>query len=333
MMISQWPTFDQQELISQEFDQLSPLKVGGKRKFARDGILALNQVLRGLAAMYPHKRSLAFEASTPEPLQAVLKGFIADGYSVSKIGLWDQKNSNWNIAELSQSLKKDTLFFLVNSVDPVLGVKLPVDSLVTALESQGAFVVTYQGPDCLTRGWRANLMAHEVSILDPLFFKSPSTALILWGDRIKMDPFIWGESQYTSQDAKALIDGLTSKDFQENEATVKKFEGDLITKINPVLALPEGMSRVYDRAGFCAPDINGDAVASVLNSQGVQAIAASACYWRSPQPLTWLQAFGFSEAQIEAMVVIPLDQIKKPGALDITCAAINEVRSALQFKK
>lgn len=311
MRIELWDFLSSENAIEKVSKSLG-LPENVRCEIAASGIVGVNEAVRGLANMSPHKMSMAYFLATPPPLDKFLTAFAGDGYALQKVGFDPQDTQYLKVWEDLGKLKKDTLLFLTAATDPLFGIQYPYKELGEKLSVNKTFAVTYFGPSSLTEipiptnPW-------EVFVLDPMWGQENPIALILRGDRAIAEPFIRGIQNFHPKAVEGLLGALNRK-WTSEEKRIQNFENEILKEQSGLFeGIHPGIKRLKDRAVLFLKKAHGDAVAHELGTKGFCVDTGASCRWNFPHLNSWLPPLGISGESVERSLVIPVEVLDLPN--------------------
>jgi hypothetical protein len=267
---------------------------------------ALNEVTRGLARLFPHRRSIAYIQGCGPYFEPLMKFFSAEGFSQQALAFGDLKKLDW-----IETLKKDTLFVLLADDDPLTGQLFETAEIRQALEAKKIFsIVSSHAVHVYRATWE--LSPYSVRVLSG----GGQFALSLLGERSqKIEPLLFGPADW----AVGLLEKVEPFfDFRkEDQAAILDFES----------AGPGGGSaffssttpRLFDRAAIYWKDMDGEAlvhelaldlkVSLVIPGQESRLETASLCRWKGIRTLQWLAEQGVDAETARGLVLIAKELI------------------------
>ncbi|MBK9293045.1 MAG: hypothetical protein IPM57_01120 [Oligoflexia bacterium] len=323
-----------------EFEKSEKLKLKAKTllnipdnvliDFCVDSTLALNQASRGIAELFPHKRSIATLGALPQPLNKIVKEFTKQGFSVQKLGVDFKKNQEEQkkslLTEL-EGLKKDTLFVFASLVEPITALIYPLDLIREEILNKNIFIIYYQSPTSLLESFRIPQSPLECGIYDPLWGKNVTTSLMLKGERCQFEPLIWSESEITLENVELVCEKIKAsvKKGYFEERILLDFEIKVKNAFSgSVEILPMSAKRINDRVVFFVKGVNGDALAKEMMAMGFECSTADADFWHEPKINSWLPELGFSINEVQTSFIMSVEDVQKPEAFDKLIFAIKK---------
>jgi len=258
---------------------------------------ALNEVTRGLARLYPHKRSLAFIKGCGPYFEPLIKYFSMEGYQLQEIPIADvRKNNDW-----IEALKKDTLFVTMVDDDPLTGELFETQNINSILTSKKIFSVRLSHSAHLTEQ-TSDLTSDLYGAR--IFSGTSMCAITILGERAsKIEPLFFGDvswnfaQEFTQAFARPL----------QNQKLIEDFESRKWAGAKPFFS--PGSKRIFDRAVLYWTDMDGEAFVTELSkikkkSSPKTLAAASLCHWGGLTKMDWLKLQGFNPEMIRGLVVI-----------------------------
>ncbi len=284
---------------------------------ALDSTHALNDLLRGLANLFPHKRSIARFGALPSPLQEVVRGFAREGFTVQEIPVNLKAPSKEAADAAMATLKKDTLFIAASFATPLLGALYPVEWVRSHCASKQMFFIGY-GPSAFwERGLLIPQTPFEAFVYEP-DLDIGSLAFWIGGERLHGENLFWGKPHFKWAHVEALKkyikDHQVAHDENEKIQTVDNFELGFAREVPGVSSLlqhGDKKNRLYDRAVLSVFGCDGSALTELLSKKGYDVYSAAACHWGTPHLNNWMAGSGFSPEEIQSSLFIASDVLEK----------------------
>ena len=269
---------------------------------------ALNEVTRGLARLFPHRRSIGYVQGCGPYFEPLMKFFSAEGFALQALPFVDLKNLNW-----IETLKKDTLFVLLSDDDPLTGQLFDIAGIQKALELKKIFsIVTSHAAHSYRAKWE--MSPYFVRVLSG----GPQFALSLLGERAaKIEPLLFGPADWAAALIEKVDAFFESKD--EDQRAISEFENSPPGEAVPFFQA--GTARLFDRAAIYWTDMDGEAmvhelamalkVPLLIPGQESRLETASLCRWKGLKTLHWLSEQGIDADVSRGLILISRDLIDK----------------------
>jgi hypothetical protein len=304
------PGFDlMKDVRSQVKDQLSTKGTNSPEFRLHPSLtFGINEVTRGLARLFPHRRSIAYIQGCGPYFDPLVTFFSAEGYSLQALPFTHLQQSDW-----IETLKKDTLLVLFSEDDPLTGQIFEIEKFQTALELKRIFTVSVSHSAHLYRP-RWNVAPYWARILSG----GSKYCLSLLGDRAsKLENLLFGPPDWIQIATNSFSDTLELREEAQN--AVESFEALCPAGGKPFFT--RGTARLFDRAAIYWEDMDGEAfihgLAQVLkiplNVPGIEnrLETASLCRWKGLRSMQWLTEQGVSAEISRGLVLISKDLIYK----------------------
>jgi len=284
----------------------------------------LNEVVKGIVRMFPHKKSYALIKGTGPYWTELIYWLSVEGLSPQ---FFDIKNINQS-GEWIESLNKDTLFLLDSLNDPITAQVFSLTELHQQLHARKIFSISV---DHFALEQAVALNPFEVRVL-----KNPNNlATLLMGSRsTRIQPLVAGTSDWFS--TGAMLEGLNS--YSEHQMMVKDFESRLEEGFLPLLN--KNTKRIYDRAVIYHPQIDGQAVMEALgrelnlkwNTPGLEdrVETLSLCRWNALKDFDWYEAQGISLENLSGTLIIDAQFLTPQVSLSLW-SAVQKIKELQQI--
>ncbi|MEQ1876643.1 MAG: hypothetical protein ABL958_08350 [Bdellovibrionia bacterium] len=267
---------------------------------------ALNEVTRGLARLFPHRRSIAYVQGCGPYFEPLMKYFSAEGFSLQAVPFTQLKSPAW-----LETLKKDSLFVLLSDDDPLTGQLFETAEIQAALEAKKIFsILTSHAAHNYRETW--SMSPYLVRVLSG----GPQFALSLLGDRAaKIEPLLFGPADWVTGLAEKAEAFFAVK--SEDRDVVRDFEN--ARPGSAALFFSEETPRLFDRAALYWTDMDGEAfvhelamalkVSLLIPGSESRIETASLCRWKGMKTLSWLNEQGIQADVSRGLVLIARDLI------------------------
>lgn len=327
------------EALEKQRNQLrSVLKLSDslRLELAFDSTHAINDLARGLANLFPHKRSLAKLGHLPSPLSEVIKGFATEGFAIQEIPV-NLKSFDEGQAEAAfASLKKDTLFVLGSFQASPLDSLYPTKWLREKCREKQLFFLAQVSSEFLSHRSVLPETPFEAFVYNPGL---ATTNIHFWigGERCQGESLLWGKPHFENSAFLSLKSALPelferakvqAVQNKNAEKTIFDFESRVVGKIPGAKALlpPNGVGRLWNRASLSFEGCDGSALVSMLEKKGYDVLTLSACFSESPHLPQWLVDSGFSASELQSSLLVNLETLSKSGFLDDLSEIVNYLR-------
>ncbi len=267
---------------------------------------ALNETTRGLARLFPHRRSIAYIQGCGPYFEPLMRYFSAEGFSLQAMAFNELKKLDW-----IEQLKKDTLFVLLSDDDPLTGQLFETSEIRKALEAKKIFsIVSSHAAHSYRSTWDLSPYCARVLSGETQF------SLSLLGERAaKIEPLLFGPADW----AVGLLDKVEPffNSRSEDQNIVLDFE-----KTNPGSAsafFTSETARLFDRAAIYWKDMDGEALVHelaldlkiplVMPGRESRLETASLCRWKGIRTLGWLAEQGIDAETARGLVLISKELI------------------------
>lgn len=277
-------------------------KASNYRVLAYLGVFhALEEIVTGLAKLYPHKRKVLYFTNQSPFFSSVALGLARDGLMVEGVESVEKLKSAIEISG------KELLLVMTAADDLVTAEIFNTHDRNVALKEQKIFNV---------------VVSHQKHIYEPfpetlhpfdIFIHScgAHNAIAILGERAKINPIVASRINWSSKlncdfelyYGSKLPDSRVVLDFESSELQLDKSQlfKPLFNSAHP---------RVYDRAVIYWEDLDGSAVIEEMAKAGYlvgsQLETTSSCRWLL-NPFKWLKQKGLSDNQLRGLVIVDRD--------------------------
>ncbi|HEX4923916.1 MAG TPA: hypothetical protein VFV50_07515 [Bdellovibrionales bacterium] len=262
---------------------------------------AINEVTRGLARLFPHRRSISMIQGCGPYFDPLMSYFSAEGYSLQTLPFSSLQSTDW-----IETLKKDTLFVLLSADDPLTGQLFETEAIQNLLEQKKIFsIVVSHAVHAYRPQWPS--APYKVHVLSG----GSRFALSVLGERaLKIEALLFGPADWAAGLGQELDSFFEVK--TEDRELVLRFEASGWGGSTPFFA--REAKRVYDRAAIFWGDMDGEAMIHELAAalqipllvpgQESQLETASLCRWKGLKTLNWLTEQGVASEVSRGLVLI-----------------------------
>lgn len=298
-----WPVIDAWEKLSEQYRSFLPFQDSAVNVQIYNGYQhALWEITHALAELFSHKQTIAVPALGEPAIERIAVAFSAKGYNVISLTREQIAEPSWLDAAQSE-----LLFVVLPQDDAVTGELYDYTKLNEALKDKRIFRI------------QLSHAKHRFEAINrPALFEShilsltPDRALFVAGERHRIQPPITRLLPWPADESTLAQESM--RVFSESEITqmkkdVQAFEGSLPEGFHSYFNKKE--NRLYDRALFWHPEIDGLSLIDELASQsGVQMQApgqntqfetTSTCRWQSPRYYDELIKRGFKPESIRGL--------------------------------
>jgi hypothetical protein len=310
------------EVLSEQYRGSLPFQVKGLQTHLYCGYQhAVWEVTQTLVKLFSHKRTIVFASQEDPALEILGAQWAGLGCKVKSLKPSELNDpSSW-----FESVKDDLLFVLTASDDPITGRVYPQNKLRETLNGKRVFHL-----DISHSAFRfSSLNDHELRPFDvKIWSLAPERALAISGERYKAWPSVAPILPWSPISSELIQSDLLQIPIEQCEVlkeAVEHFESNLPAGFQCYFG--PGDERVYDRAVFFHPQINGsaavDALVSALNlplnrpGQPNALETISGCRWESHRLISWLAERGDTEEQIRGLMMIDAEFLSGPKAPEI----------------
>lgn len=262
---------------------------------------AVHETTRGLAKLFPHKRSIGLIKATSPYIQSLELHFSMEGYQVHS---WDMSyySSDKFLAELPQ----DLLFVIGALDDPMTGQVFDLQKHFSNLNSKRIFSIF------ISHSWHEvrELPKIENYTLGLLSLQKNLSVAVMGARSSKITPLLDGYKFWPSDFLTQINYSIKSK--TENKNDVVHFEQSGIANSKPFFN-PDA-TRLYDRAVLVFEDINAEAMFELLTQKlnlnieelggQIKIETLSSCRWGGFKTLGWYQEQGYSEEVCNSTLIL-----------------------------
>lgn len=263
---------------------------------------ALNEGVRGLARLFPHKKALAVVKGSGPWFDPLVVFMATEGYQIQEIPFAEtQSGSTW-----ISTLNKDCLMVLHGVDDPITSRILEKPDWLNALQEKKIFSVAVSNAHHHGRPPQG-ILSHQLRILSG----GNDGALLVVGDRAsRIESLVVGIRPSRRSDLEFLRTIFAeSVVYREKiETFEKKGWGGSQT------ILVSGDERVWDRAVLYWNDLDGSAVIDTLATKLKWTLSdpgeeprlesVSLCRWGGLSGTKWLREQGYTPEQLRGLVII-----------------------------
>jgi hypothetical protein len=262
--------------------------------------ISLNEAARGIARLFPHKKSLAYIKGTGPHFEAIMSYFSMEGMQIQPL-----EHSVLNETGWIEKLNKDTLMLLHGEDDPITGEIFSGADFRKALSDKRIFSVSIsQARHRYDPEWKIDPYAVRI-------FSAKRFSLCWLGERAtKIEPLTLGPSDW-NQEALAGWKEIFTMEKSKKEV-ILNFENKNHGGSKPLFA-PDRL-RVWDRALIYWDDMDGEAFISLFAEKlGIhleppgsedRLETTSLCRWGGLKSFKWLRDRGYSEETLRGLVIL-----------------------------
>ncbi len=259
---------------------------------------ALNEILRGLMANHPHKKTVYYQKGATPYFQPILRLASKEGLSVRPI-------------EERGDIEPETLLVLVAADDPLTGELYEFDEKNLSERKIFSIQISHR------HFYKEKSLKLPGKFASCVMTISDSLSLGILGARTRVDELIYGGVSSFEMDSFERI----GKGIKEDKSKVLEFESNFEKEI-----VLDHENRLWDRAVLSFEGLNGELIQSLLKDQLIDSETASYCRWQDEKSLAWLGEKGMSEEAINGLVVIPLEHLSSKTVVALQ-AILSEIRS------
>jgi len=303
-------------------------------ELALDSTHALNELLRGLANLFPHKRSIARLGSLPTPVFEVVKGFAKEGYAVQEIPVNFKNFDEAAALKAFEGLKKDTLFVVASVGAPLTGILYPTGWMRERCAERQMFFIGYAHSAFYENQFFVPENPFEAFVYDP-YLKDSTIAFWLGGERHQGEAVLWGKPHFLWRHIEFLEKNLVQAMKASSAADAKRkskidaFEKKVLAEIQGAETLSPrgGLGRLYDRAIFSFKGCDGSALVEFLHKKGYEIESAAVCHWGSPHLPQWLLDGGYTPEEVQSSLFIDFQTLDKSSFFVDLSEAVGYLRT------
>ena len=284
---------------------------------------ALQEIAGSMAKLFAHKKTIAFVENADPAFVPVAVAFSEENYTIKSLTRADLDQP----AAWIDPAQRELLFIVAAEDDPVTGRIHDLTALRASLKDKRIFLITVSHA-LHKMGPLAKPGPYEARILS----LGPDRALMIGGDRCRVGPSLAQRLPWRPENDTEIAKSLAPHD----PATLEKWQ-KAITDFEK--SLPAGFSRyfdenaarVYDRAVFFHPGLDGLSLITELASQLSVSIPSigepaplettSPCRWENPRFTDWLTRGGESEEKVRGLALIAAEKLGPALTTQLAAAA------------
>jgi hypothetical protein len=323
------------DLTERAAEALDVILLKNQLRFYQNTVHALIEVTQGLARQLPLKKKIFYFRDMSAAFEPALTLLAKEGYQLTALDLSELQNPEAHLAQMD----RETLITLYAADDPVLGIIYPTEKWDAALKAASV--------PRLRLSHFSDLLRPFVSVADRTEIRMGTTpaggAYALMGERLRtgsvVAPFLgWNNFVLPDTDLQLMRSGRALRDGLV--AQVKEFES-AVSAFGRIPEFKMGM-RVYDRALFIFPDVDGHALIDrwsrrlgiSLHEAGEENTleTTSLSRWGGVKTFEFLKAYGLSAQDLRGLVLVSGQLFSSIGSSELKKTLV-EVRQSILLEQ
>jgi hypothetical protein len=270
----------------------------------------IQEILRGLIQLFPHRRSVAVLGVQPSGSEELMTGLVKEGVQLQRIPFLWKTFSAQSLQSSLETLKPDTLFVFTELFEPLTGLYYPWEEVRKFCAQKKIFLVSGVRRTFLeNQGWVGPESPFEAFVYE-MEDMGGMPSFWLGGERVRCERWLNLAPNFTQASLATLESWLKSKPWGSSGASNPSAD---LESVGPWKNLSfSGIKHLVDRQIGWVPGFDGSALVSLLSPKGHEVSTANACHWGSPHINPCLLGLGLTAEEIQSSLIVSKKSLINP---------------------